>query len=117
MGPVAAFATTGPLDTSNTADVLLWSLRTCCGSTRRRSRAFRSVVVVLHARDVRDTPVVSVPSVEAIHAEEPDARVGIADHDQAIAVPDVDAERALHDARPFPKRWAAKATLVRALAG
>src|SRR5215469_10176389 len=96
-------AATGPLGT-RTCFCFRSLLRTRCWSSGWRGRAFRSVVVVLDAGHVGDAPVVTIPPVEPIHPEEPDTRVGITDHDQAIPIPDVDAEGALHDARAFPQR-------------
>src|SRR6185312_3427102 len=65
--------------------------RRCCGS-------LGSVVVILDARDVRQSPVVAIPAVEAVHLEEPDAGVTVADHDEAIAVAYVDPPGPLIDA-------------------
>src|SRR5438034_9237266 len=83
----------------------------------RRSRARRAMIPVLGRRDVRHPPIVAVPAVETIHAECPEAGVGVADDDQAVRVPDLHAEGALHDARAFPLREATESRLVLALAG
>src|SRR5207247_10963612 len=83
----------------------------------RWPRARRAVIPVLRLRDVRHPPIVAVPAVEAIHAECPEAGVGVADDDQAVRVPDLHAEGALHDARAFPLREATESRLVLALAG
>src|SRR5262249_11695553 len=51
----------------------------------------RPIVPVLCVRDVRHAPLMAVPAIESIHPEAPDSRVEVADHDQPVSVPYVDA--------------------------
>src|SRR5579862_5249506 len=63
-----------------------------------------AVVPVLRAGNVRQPPVLALPPLVAVHLEEPEARVRIADGDEAVGVAHLDAERALHHARAGPVR-------------
>src|SRR5689334_19552547 len=82
--------------------------------------AFGTVIPVLHARDVRHSVVVAIPSLEAVDAEQPEPGAHIGKDDEAIVVTDVDAKCALFDAgRALPAvvGIAAESMLVLALAG
>ena len=56
-------------------------------------RSSGTVVPVLRARDVRHPPIGSVPTLETIHFEGPDARAHITYDDESILIPDVYTER------------------------
>src|SRR6185437_1123439 len=83
-----------------------------------RRSTFRTVVVVLHTRDVRHSEIVTVPSLESIHAEQPETRAHVGERDEAVVVPNVDAERALlhaYGALPAVVRRAPEDGLVHAI--
>src|ERR1051326_7433407 len=82
--------------------------------------AFGTMIPVLHARDVRHSVIVAIPSLEAVHAEQPESRAHIGEGHEAIVVPDVDAKCALFDAgRALPTvvGIAPESMLVLALTG
>src|ERR1700722_4644887 len=60
-------------------------------TTSRDGYADRTVIVVLHARDVRHAVILAVPSVEPIHVEQPEAGPHVRDHDESIVIPNIDA--------------------------
>src|ERR1700728_4422240 len=84
---------------------------------RRVARPRRPMIPILRARNVGHGPVVTVPSAEAVHLEQPRASIGIGDQDQAIGVAYHDAECTVVDARALPVRKTTEAGFVRALAG
>src|SRR5690242_1826116 len=89
------------------------------GRGRRLLRSLGTVVPILDAGDVRHPVVMAIPSLEAIDAEEPEARAHVGEHNEPVVIPNVDAERPLLDARralPSIVRRAAEAMLVLALA-
>src|SRR5262245_4346053 len=70
----------------------------------RLRRAFRPIIPVLRARTVRHSPLMTVPAIEAIHGENPETGIHVADCDQSVCVPDFHAECTTGDARPR-SRW------------
>src|SRR5436309_10108732 len=93
--------------------------RPAAASSRHRlRRALRTVVPILHARDIRHPVVVAVPAVEAVDLEGPEAGPHVGDHHQPVVVPHIYTERALHHAGALPAvvRRAAETVLVLALA-
>src|SRR4051812_40962565 len=52
-------------------------------------RAVGTVIVVLHARDVRHAEVMPVPAIEAVDVEQPEPAAHVGQHDQAIVVANV----------------------------
>ena len=55
----------------------------------------RTIVPVLHARDVRHAPALAVPATEALHAERPESGRHVGHDDQAVGIANIDAERAI----------------------
>src|SRR2546430_2932146 len=67
-------------------------------STDLLRRPLGSVVPVLHARDIRHPPLVSIPAVEPVHVKRPESGAEIARHDHPVGVAHVDAPDAAEDA-------------------
>src|ERR1051325_892102 len=55
----------------------------------------RTVIPILLVRLVGHAPLMSVPAVESVHLEEPEAGIQVADRDHAVPVADVDAVGAI----------------------
>src|SRR5437879_4602962 len=65
----------------------------------------RPVIPILRTGDVRQAPLVPVPAVEPVHLERPEPGHEIADDDEAVRVPHLDAPGTAEDsttANPFP---------------
>src|SRR5690349_11469904 len=78
------------------------------------------MIPVLNARDVRHAVVASIPSLDAVDAEQPKPRPHVGKHDETIVIAHVDTECALLYARgalPAVVRIAAEPVFVLALTG
>src|SRR5262245_25174495 len=70
--------------------------------------SIRTTIPILGARVIRHAPLVAVPAVESVELQRPESRGHVADDDQAVRVPYINAERAVQyvsrgsAARAFP---------------
>src|SRR6185503_8786785 len=69
---------------------------TLADSARLRC-AVGSVVPILRGADVRHAPLVTVPSVEAVHLERPESRGHVSEEDEPVRIANVHAPAAIVD--------------------